>query len=104
MEYRFIDKDPVIDLIRTAIAEAGLYDNTRSRRSLCEKARIHPSTLDNILYGKTRHPQHRTVAAIFKALGIVTRRFWRDDGHELKTAQNIWRSFIKRQKERKVAA
>ena len=95
MEYRFIDKDPVIDLIRTAV-----YNDGRPEREIAVAAYINPSTLTKLLYGSTKRPQHRTVGSLFEALKIEQRYIYRDSGKTLKVAAEIWRQFVKKNSKR----
>ena len=96
MEYRFIDKDPVIDFIRTAI-----HQDQRTEHEIAVAAFIHPSTLTKLLYGSTKRPQHRTVGSLFEAMKIEQRYIYRDDGRTLKVAKEIWRQFVKKQRGKK---
>ena len=92
-DYRFKDKDPVIDEVRTAVQDAcGERPMRKFIGALADDARLAQSTVRNLLYGATVRPQHRTVQAIFDACGVTTRRFWRD-GEELRVAKDVWRSF-----------
>lgn len=62
--YNFIDKDPVIDRIRTIIADEGIsYTEVATRAGVAE------TTLFAWFYGLTRRPQHATVAAVCRAVG-----------------------------------
>jgi transcriptional regulator with XRE-family HTH domain len=62
--YSFIDKDPVIDALRTAIQhEKATYAQIE------QKSGVTDSTLRNWFEGKTKRPQYCTVAAVWKALG-----------------------------------
>lgn len=91
MEYRFIDKDPVIDLIRTAV-----YNDERTEREIAVAAFLHPSTLSKLLYGATKRPQHRTIGSLFEAMKIEQRYIYRGNGKTLKVAAEIWRQFVKK--------
>jgi hypothetical protein len=63
-EYRWIDKDPVCDVLRTIISDDG-----RSPTAIAQAARLTDQTVLNILYGQTRKPRATTVALLFMALG-----------------------------------
>lgn len=68
-DYRFIDKDPVIDVIRT---EAQRYGNL-SRQQLAKlglKSGVSVSTLDNWFNGDTRRPQSLSTRFVLEALGV----------------------------------
>jgi transcriptional regulator with XRE-family HTH domain len=62
--YVFIDKDPVIDVVRTAMQDAKARPAVVARDS-----GVSPTTLGNWFHGRTRRPQFATVAAVAGALG-----------------------------------
>ena len=62
--YRFIDKDPVIDQVRTIVQDSEL-----SYVEIHEKSGVSTSTLWNWFHGKTRRPQFCTVEATGRACG-----------------------------------
>lgn len=62
--YNFRIKDPVIDLMRTAIADTGI-----SYRKIERDSGVTSTTLRNWFHGKTRRPQHATVMAVVRAIG-----------------------------------
>ena len=64
-DYRFIDKDPIIDRLRTAVQDSGM-----SYRDIHEREGISTSTLCNWFSGPTRRPQFCTVMAVFRACGV----------------------------------
>lgn len=64
--YRFIDKDPVIDKLRTIIADEGL---SKRKTNVATMAGITPSTLHNWFDGDTKRPQFASIAAVASALG-----------------------------------
>lgn len=84
--YRFIDKDPVIDEMRTLIQDEGLMKKLTIVHQLSGVA---TATLDNWFNGETVSPQNRTVSAVATSLGY--KRQWSkskdiDVAHELKLA------------------
>jgi transcriptional regulator with XRE-family HTH domain len=64
--YRFIDKDPVIDKIRTVLQDEG-FD--KKRHVVSRMSGVSPSTLANWFEGATKRPQHATLAAVITAVG-----------------------------------
>lgn len=78
MDYRFIDKDPVVDLIRSAV-----FDDKREIKDIAAEARVHPNTISRWLYGDTRRPQHFTLMRVFFALGVEIKYIVRATGEEL---------------------
>jgi len=73
--YRFIDKDPVCDAVRTIKQDTGLNNNQIGALSGCA-----PGTVHNMLDGETRRPQNATTTAIASALGYVRHDRLRRDG------------------------
>jgi len=62
--YNFIDKDPVIDVVRTLVEDAG-----ESYQKVNEMSGVSTTTLYNWFNGQTRRPQYCTIMAIVNALG-----------------------------------
>lgn len=66
--YRFIDKDPVIDAIRTVVQNEHLKNSAVHNIS-----GVSTATLDNWFEGGTKKPQNSTISAVTSALGYVRR-------------------------------
>jgi transcriptional regulator with XRE-family HTH domain len=66
--YNFIDKDPVIDVARTAIKDAGL-----TYRQVSELSDVSEGTLVSWFHGKTKRPQYCTVLAVMRGIGMEQR-------------------------------
>jgi transcriptional regulator with XRE-family HTH domain len=64
--YNYIDKNPVIDKVRTLIQDEGLF---KQLGIVHEISGVSTSTLDNWFHGTTRSPQHATIAAVATSLG-----------------------------------
>ena len=62
--YAFVDKDPVIDKIRTVVE-----DSRESYQEIHEASGVSKATLYNWFMGKTRRPQYATINAVARALG-----------------------------------
>lgn len=62
--YNFIDKDPIIDRLRTLIAHDGW-----TYSQIHEKSGVTVQTLHNWFSGPTKRPQHATIMAVIRALG-----------------------------------
>lgn len=75
--YRFIDKDPVIDKLRTIVNDEGLTDSEAARI-----ATLSPATTHNWFFGKTRRPQFASIAAVTSSLGYDI-KFERRDANKL---------------------
>lgn len=70
VDYRFIDKDPIIDVIRTAMQRRGNISPEQINR-IAYDAGIHPGTLNNWLNGETRRPLSITTRFVLEALGVT---------------------------------
>jgi hypothetical protein len=64
--YSYVDKNPVIDKVRTLIQDEGLI---KKLGIVHEISGVSTSTLDNWFNGTTRSPQHATIAAVVTSLG-----------------------------------
>lgn len=87
--YNFIDKDPVIDEMRTLIKDEGLM---KKLNIVHELSGVSVSTLTNWFDGETKSPQNRTVRAIASCLGyepVWTKNKTIDIDREL-TAAKRW--------------
>ncbi len=62
--YSFIEKDPVIDALRTAVSQS-----KKKYSRIHEDSGVSTSTINNWFHGKTQRPQFATVAAVARALG-----------------------------------
>jgi len=62
--YRFIEKDPIIDRVRTVVQDSGL-----TMKKIHEKSGVSTSTMSNWFNGGTRRPQFCTVEAVSRACG-----------------------------------
>ncbi|MGY3278076.1 hypothetical protein [Bradyrhizobium sp. S3.7.6] len=66
--YNFVDKNPVVDKIRTVLQEEGFFAKKR-RRTLHELSGVAVATFDGWFEGETRNPRHETIMATMSALG-----------------------------------
>lgn len=74
--YRFLDKDPIIDALKTVVrSEEGLNDH---RASVITG--VSPTTFRNWFDGGTRCPQNATACAAAAGLGYVRRDEMKADG------------------------
>ena len=62
--YNFVDKDPVIDKVRTLVKREGLKYSEIHKLS-----GVTVGTMHNWFEGKTKRPQYATVMAVVHALG-----------------------------------
>lgn len=92
--YRFIDKDPVIDEMRTVVQDEGLI---KKLKIVADLSSLSVGTIDSWFNGKTKRPQNASIMAVMTSLGYQrkwekSRKFNLDD--ELKVA----RDWLKREK------
>lgn len=64
--YRWIKKNPVIDVVRTIVDDNGLMKNLTA---LHEISGVSTAALHGWFFGDTKNPQHATVMAVVTALG-----------------------------------
>jgi len=69
--YNFIDKDPIIDVIRTAIQDQGL-----SLDEVADLAEMSVGTLWSWFHGKTKKPQYASILNVCLALGGKVTYSW----------------------------
>ena len=62
--YNFIDKDPMIDQVRTII-----MDSTMTYKAIAEASGVTENTIRNWLDGATKRPQAATFNAVLRACG-----------------------------------
>ena len=74
--YRWIDKDPIIDAVRTVVKSGERLKNTMVHQI----SGVATATLENWFSGSTRKPQNSTVTAVTSALGYVRRDSFNSDG------------------------
>lgn len=82
--YRFIDKDPIIDAMRTVVKDELKLNNFRAQSITGVSA----GTFENWFEGGTRRPQNATVSQAAAALGYVRR-------DELKANGEVVVGFVK---------
>jgi hypothetical protein len=67
--YRYINKNPIIDRMRTALQNAGVGVEKRRLQIAADISGLSRGCLHGLFHGGTRNPQHRTVAGIMTAFG-----------------------------------
>lgn len=71
--YSFVDKDPIIDRVRTAVNDSG-----ESITAIHNKSGVSTACMHNWFKGRTRRPQFATVNAVLRAvdkeLRVVSRK------------------------------
>jgi len=74
--YRWIDKDPIIDAVRTVVKSEEKLKNSMVHQI----SGVATATLDNWFDGSTRKPQNSTVTAVTSALGYLRQDSFNRDG------------------------
>ena len=67
--YRFIDKDPVIDVIRTAFQKKGNLSHGHILKVSYDSG-VSSSAISEWLFGKTRRPQSLSTRFVLETLGV----------------------------------
>lgn len=84
LSYSFVDKDPIIDSMRTILdAENATY------AAVHEKSGVSTNTLYQWFDGKTKRPQYATVMAVARSLGYDMVLTKRGTGKVIKFKRNI---------------
>jgi transcriptional regulator with XRE-family HTH domain len=60
--YNFVDKDPIIDYIRTVIRDSGM-----KLKNISLESGVSYYTINSWLYGKTKRPQAASINAVLRA-------------------------------------
>jgi hypothetical protein len=99
--YNYINKNPVIDKVRTLLQDEGMFAK-KKRSMLHQLTGVSTSTYDGWFEGDTKNPQHATIAATVSALGyeekfVKTKEL--DMEKELDAARN-WMEKQKREREK----
>jgi hypothetical protein len=81
--YNFIDKDPIIDRLRTVLQDEGLE---KKRHIVSRLSGVAPATLANWFEGATKRPQHATLAAVATSVGY---EFGFDKSHVIDVDQEL---------------
>lgn len=81
-DYRFIDKDPIIDMIRTEAQRHGPLKGGQIER-LAEESGVSSGTIRNWFFGETKRPQSLSTRFVLEALG-VTIKYVREDGSTIR--------------------
>ena len=93
--YRYRDKNPVIDKIRTIVQDEGLFKKLEVLHQLSGVSR---TTLDNWFHGETKNPQHHTIAAVVTSLGYEE-TFQRTKTIELDKELEVAKRWLDRQRD-----
>ncbi|HEY2243000.1 MAG TPA: hypothetical protein VGH47_02120 [Xanthobacteraceae bacterium] len=96
--YRFIDKDPVCDELRTLVEDRGLMDQLAR---VAELAGLAPATVQNLFNGETRKPQNRTVMGVATSVGYL--RKWVSTEFNLEEELKAARTWNTKEKKRVAA-
>jgi hypothetical protein len=98
--YNYVDKNPVIDKMRTLIQDEGLI---KKLPIVHEISGVSTSTLDNWFNGTTRSPQHATIAAVITSLGY-REEFVKDHDIDVDKEREIAAAWLERQEKKRERA
>jgi hypothetical protein len=96
--YNYIDKNPVIDKVRTLIQDEGLI---KKLGTVHEISGVSTSTLDNWFNGTTRSPQHATIAAVITSLGYKE-EFVKDHDIDIEKEREVAAAWLEKQEKKAV--
>lgn len=65
--YNFVDKDPIIDLARTAVERS-----SKNYKTIHEESGVSTATLYNWFHGKVKRPRFSTAAEVLLTCGVDT--------------------------------
>ena len=82
-DYRFIEKDPIIDVIRTE-AQRGGDLKQKHLEKIAYDSGVSVSTLRHWFFGNTQRPQRLSTRFVLDAIGVRV-RYYRRDGSQIKT-------------------
>ncbi len=87
--YRFIDKDPVLDMVIAQILKSGRSPEWIERETEKLGRKVSAAAVIGWLYGGTKRPQNYTIESVMLALGV--RRDWYaiSTGLKLEAPQNL---------------
>lgn len=83
-DYRFVDKDPVLDVIRTAMQRTGNMSPEQINKVAYDSG-VSPATIHNWMHGDTRRPLSITTRFVLEALGVSIS--YELDGKAIRQAQ-----------------
>ncbi|MBR0753527.1 hypothetical protein JQ604_15165 [Bradyrhizobium jicamae] len=98
--YNMVDKNPVIDKVRTLVQDEGLI---KKLGIVHEISGVSTSTLDNWFNGTTRSPQHATIAAVVTSLGY-REEFVKDHDLDIEAERKAAAAWLEKQEKQKAAA
>lgn len=86
-DYRHIDKDPEIDMLRTEAQHRNTNLSPEFLQRLADESGISVYTIKNWFFGDTKRPHNLTLRFVWEALGCE-RQIVRPDGSVIKKGYN----------------
>jgi len=80
MDYRFVDKDPAIDVIRQGLERSPLTIYQVSQETYKHGQGVAVKTIQQWLYGNTMRPRRYSMEVVMMVLGIDTQFVWQETG------------------------
>jgi transcriptional regulator with XRE-family HTH domain len=68
-DYRFVDKDPVVDVVRAAFARKGNLSHTQIQKVAYDSG-VSASAINGWLFGDVRRPWSLSTRFVLEALGV----------------------------------
>lgn len=94
--YQSVDKDEVIDKVRTLLQDEGLF---KKLGVVHELSGVSASTLNNWFHGSTRKPQHITVAAVITSVGY-REEFVKEKEIDIEAERKVAAAWLERQQKK----
>ena len=98
--YNYVDKNPVIDKVRTIIQDEGLI---KKLNIVHEVSGVATATIDRWLNGDTRNPQHGTIAAVITSLGYEE-RFVKTKDLDIEKEREVAAAWLEKQEKKAAKA
>jgi hypothetical protein len=98
--YSYIDKNPVIDKVRTLVQDEGLF---KKLGIVHELSGVAVTTLDNWFNGATRSPQHATIAAVVTSLGYEE-QFVKTKSLDIEAERKVAAAWLQKQEKKSKVA
>jgi hypothetical protein len=99
--YHFVDKNPVIDVIRTAIQDEGLINRLQV---VADLASLSYATIDGWLNGDTRDPRHSSTMAVMISLGYENKGWVKGRKLNLEKELEFARAWLIKERARRLKA
>jgi len=90
MDYRFIDKDNCIDVVRQGLEASPMTIYEVSDATYQMGRGVAVSTIQSWLYGPTKRPQRYSFESVCLALGIAMQFVWTETGKRVTVPEHFF--------------